>query len=78
MKEEDRRDLNHEEIVIYRGKGKPERKNMTHHISTWDDWCEICEEYDEDPYTCREITIGDRDGSNWESFEFDGNPQKMD
>lgn len=55
-----------------------EKKNVTHHINIWDEWCEICEEYEEDPYTCFEITLGDKDGSNWESFEFDGSPQKMD
>ncbi len=57
---------------------KVERKtNTTHHINTWSEWCEICEEYDEDPHTCTSVSL-DLGGGNWEDFEFDGSPQKED
>ena len=52
-------------------------QNQTHSIHSWDTWCEICMEHDENPHTCFEITL-DKGGGNYECFEYEGDVPKMD
>jgi len=46
-------------------------RSKTHHIINWEDWKELCEKYEIDPY--EEIEFGfDLGGGNSEDFEFIG------
>lgn len=64
----------HPEYYDSRIRGK---KNQTHSIHSWDEWCEICDEHGEDPHLCSEITL-DKGGGNYECFEYNGDIPKMD
>ena len=64
----------HPEYYDSRIRGK---KNPTHYIHSWDTWCEICMDHDENPHECFEITL-DKGGGNYESFEYNGDVPKMD
>ncbi len=64
----------HPEYYDSRIRGK---KNQTHSIHSWDEWCEICMDHGENPHDCFEITL-DKGGGNYECFEYNGCAQKMD
>jgi len=53
------------------------QRSQTHSIHSWDMWCEICMDYDENPHLCFEITL-DKGGGNYECFEYNGDVPKMD
>lgn len=55
----------------YYGSRIKRKINVTHNIHSWEEWCEICEEHDEDPFFCFDITL-DKGGGNYECFEYKG------